>query len=182
MSCRSVRWIVPALAFAIVPCWAASGRVTDPAGKPLVGAKACFVANNKEGKCALTDAQGHYSLPDDGGTKVRILAPGFLARTVAAVDQESPIVLNPAAKLRARLVDAKTGKPIAKGELRVTYPSGAQTPIFPVNAAGLVAGGLPPGIAMVSATANGYRPGGGLTIELVAGQEASIEVKLQPEK
>jgi hypothetical protein len=169
------------VSLAAIPARAASGRVVDKAGKPVVDARACIMVAGAEGLCVQTDESGYFSLPNIRATDMRIVAAGFLPRTVAAVDQEAPIALDPAASLRARVLDAATGRPILKAEVRIAYASGVQKGPFPTNAAGVRVNALPPGEVVPSAKAAGYRDKSGTVVPLVAGKETVVELRLDRE-
>jgi hypothetical protein len=167
---------VPLLAAA--PVWAASGRVADREGRPIADARACIQVEKADGVCSTTDAGGWYKLPDTTLPAVRISAPGFLPRSVAAVDQEGVIVLEAAASLRARLLDATTGEPIADGTLRLASSTGRQIGPFPVNAKGLHVATLVPGRVVATGKADGYRDAVGEEVALVGGEETEIVLRL----
>src|SRR5262245_60666192 len=157
---------------------AVSGRVAGPDGKPFPGARACIQVQNGEGICATTDAEGWYRLPETTLPGVRITAAGYLPQSVAAVDQEGIIVLARAAALRARLLDAESGEPIAKGELILASPSGHKRGPFPINGAGLKVATLAPGRVIPRGSAPGYRDAVGQEVELRAGTETEIVLRL----
>jgi len=169
------------VSLAAIPARAAGGRVVDNAGKPVVDARACVMVAGVEGLCVQTDDNGFFSLPNTRATDMRIIAAGFLPRIVAAVDQEAPIALDPAASLRARVLDATTGRAIPKAEVRIAYASGAQKGPFPANAAGVRVNTLPPGEVVPSAKAPGYRDKSGSAVSLVAGKETVVELRLEHE-
>ena len=165
-------------ATAVAPAAATSGRVAGPDGKPLAGARACIQVEGGDGVCATTDGEGWYRLPDTHLPRVRISAPGYLPKSVAAVDQEGVIVLGRAAALRARLLDAESGTPIAKGELTLASPSGRKRGPFPVNKAGLKVATLAPGRVVPRGSAPGYRDAVGKEVDLRAGTETEIVLRL----
>jgi hypothetical protein len=172
--------LLPVLAavLAAAPAGATTGRVAGADGKPLAGARACIQVQGGEGICAQTDAEGWYRLPETSLPKVRITAAGYLPRTVAAVDQEGIIVLERAAALTARLLDADTGAPIPKGELTLDSPSGRKRGPFPVNAAGLKVATLAPGRVVPRGRAPGYRDAVGQEVDLRAGADTEIVLRL----
>ena len=170
--------VLAALAVPGAGVLAASGRVAGPDGKPLAGARACIQVQGGQGICSDTDAAGWYRLPETTLPKVRITALGYLPRNVAAVDQEGIIVLERAAALRARLLDAASGEPIAKGELMLASPSGRKRGPFPVNGAGLKVETLAPGRVVPTGSAPGYRDAVGEEVELRAGTETEIVLRL----
>ena len=175
---RGLPLILLTASLAAAPAGAASGRVAGPDGKPLAGARACIQVERGEGICSETDAEGWYRLPATKLPKVRIAAAGYLPRTVAAVDQAAIIVLERAASLRVRLLDAESGQPLPKGELMLVSPSGRKRGPFPVNAAGLKVATLAPGRVVPRGTAAGYHDAVGADVELRAGQEAEIVLRL----
>ncbi|HEX5042958.1 MAG TPA: carboxypeptidase-like regulatory domain-containing protein [Candidatus Polarisedimenticolaceae bacterium] len=160
------------------PAGAASGRVAGPDGKPLAGARACIQVQGGQGMCSDTDAEGWYRLPETSLSTVRITAAGYLPKSVAAVDQEGIVVLERAAALRARLLDAESGEPIARGELTLASPSGRKRGPFPVNGAGLRVATLAPGRVVPRGSAPGYRDAVGQEVELRAGTETEIVLRL----
>ena len=158
---------------------AASGRGAGPDGKPRAGARACIqLEGGGDGVCATTDGQGWYRLPDTHLPRVRITAPGYLPKSVAAVDQEGVLVLERAAAQRGRLLDAESGAPIPKGELTLASPSGRKRGPFPVNAAGLKVATLAPGRVVPRGSAPGYRDAVGKEVDLRAGTETEIVLRL----
>lgn len=167
-----------ATALSARPADATSGRVAGPDGKPFAGARACIQADGRDGICSLTDAQGWYRLPETKLPRVRITAAGYLPKSVAAVDQEGVVVLERAAALRARLLDADSGKPIPKGELTLASPSGRKRGPFPVNEAGLKVATLAPGRVVPRGSAPGYRDAVGQEVDLRAGTETEIVLRL----
>ena len=175
---RAILLLLAILASTASPAGATSGRVADPDGKPLPGARACIQVQGGEGICADTDAEGWYRLPETSLPKVRITAAGYLPQSVAAVDQEGIIVLARAAALRARLLDAESGASIAKGELTLASPSGHKRGPFPVNGAGLKVATLAPGRVIPRGSAPGYRDAVGQEVELRAGTETEIVLRL----
>ncbi len=158
-----------------------TGRVADVDGKPIAGARACLVQADAEELCVDADAQGHYELPSSAVSGIRITAWGFLPKVIAAADRDAPVVLERAAILRARLVDADTGKAIAKGDLRIAYASGTTKGPFPTNAAGVRVNALPPGEAVPMARAPRYREEKGPIVRLEAGHETEIVLRLHAE-
>ena len=175
---RAIVLVLTILASTASPAGATSGRVADPEGKPLPGARACIQVQGGEGICADTDAEGWYRLPETSLPKVRITAAGYLPKNVAAVDQEGVIVLERAAALRARLVDADTGQAIPKGQLTLASPSGRKRGPFPVNGAGLKVATLSPGPVIPRGSAPGYRDAVGQEVQLRAGTETEIVLRL----
>ncbi len=183
MSPRTIKLLaaVTALAASTLPAAAASGRVVDPEGAPLAGARACIlVGGDQDGVCVETNEAGSYQLMPTRLPSVRISAKGFLSVKVAAVDQAAPIVLRRAASLRVRLLDAATGAPIPKGEVFITYSTGARRGPLPSNAAGVRVHTLEPGQVVVTARAEGHREGKAAPIVLTGGHEAEVVVKLDP--
>jgi hypothetical protein len=169
----------------VTPASAVSGRVVDPEGKPVAGARACIMVGeawSAEGLCDETKAEGGYRLPTPRTPSLlRIVADGFLPSTVTADDRTEPIVLRRAASLLVRVLDAKTGQPIPKSEVHLVYANGEDKGPLPANRAGVLVNALPPGEAVLSAKAAGYAGGKGDTITLEAGRKTEVELKLEPE-
>ena len=159
--------------------YASSGYVVDPEGRPLKGARICYMLADAEGLCTETDARGYYAMPQSPLDTVRITATGYLSRFVAAAPQESAIQLERAASLLIKLVDAETGGAIASGELIVTYSRGDRRGPFPVNQAGVRVRGLRGGSVVLTASAAGYQDTRS-TLELAAGEQKSSTIELQP--
>lgn len=158
-----------------------TGQVVDPDGQPLKGGRACILLVGAEGLCTDTDDAGYYALPDTRASKVRITAPGFLPRDVAALDQPIAIVLDRAASLRVRLADLATGEPAGPGEVVVSYATGRQIGPFPIKRGDLTVKTLAPGRVLVRAEVEGYESGPGELIELPAGRMTEVVVRLSPE-
>jgi hypothetical protein len=160
---------------------AARGQVVDPEGNPVENARACFVLKKKEmTMCARTDERGFYELPPSHAMKIEVSARGFLPLTIAAVDQDAPVALSRAARLRVRIVDARTGEAIRQSEVALFYPSGAGKGPVPANASGVILGTLPPGEVVVVARAIGYREGRSDAIALEGGTVSEAVLELEP--
>ena len=71
------------------------------------------------------------------------------------------------------------GEPIARGELTLASPSGRKTGPFPVNAAGLKVATVAPGRVVPTGRAPGYRDAVGDEVELLAGKETEIVLRLR---
>lgn len=168
-----------ALLLVPVPARAASGKVVDEQGKPLSGAKACYMLGSTEALCVDADAQGSWSLPESRVSSVRVSAKGYMPKLVPAGENNATVVLERAASLKVRLVDAATGAPIAHGTVWLTYASGSRKGPFPINAAGVEIATLPVGEATPSATSDGYTELKGKTLELEAGARAEIVLELR---
>lgn len=169
---------VAALAAAEPSVWAASGRVLDTNGNPMPGAQACVVVGGKLEGCATTDEAGFYRVPAGQQLSVRVWAPGFLPVLVAAVDQESPVVLRRAAKLLVRVVDADTGAKLSGGSVAVIDLSGRQKGGFPFNKAGVSIADLEPGQVLVVASLDGY-DGPGERVDLEGAQQTEVTLRLR---
>lgn len=180
-----VRRVGPGLLLASGMVWAAfaqvdiTGRVVDGDGKPVEGARACLMVAGAEGLCDATDGDGFYGLPSSEVASVRIVARGYLPRSVAAVSQESPVVLEKAASLRVRLLDKSTKKGLS-GEVVLAYTSGRKLGPFPTNAAGVSLPTLPQGETIPTGRAEGYFDLTGPPVTLVAGSEKAIVLELEP--
>lgn len=158
----------------------ATGTVVDPDGRPIAGAEVClWTPVENTGFCGKTDARGYYRLLDSSAPAVRIVASGYLPETVAAVPQESPVVLRRGAALRVQVVDARDGTPVAEGKIRIVYLSGKELPRFPFNAAGMRLATVEPGSAVITAEAEGYVAADPIPITLVAGRETESVVRLR---
>ena len=178
---RILRGVLVLGALAVTPAAAVTGRVVDGQGRPLAGARACLVQEGNDLLCTVTDEQGAYVLPASTHVPaVRITLEGHLPARVAAVDQESPVVLAPAASFHARLVDAATGEPV-KGELVLADLSGRRRGPFPVSQGGLRVRTIEPGRVVPTGRAAGYRDGTAAAVDLVAGATAEITVRLARE-
>jgi hypothetical protein len=170
--------------FAAAPALAAaSGHVVDPDGNPVVGGRACVMMGQEkavEGLCVGTDESGFYRLPASGDATVRIVAEGFLPMRVAGVEQETPIVLKRAASIMVHVLDAATGSPIEKAEVRLVLATGEQMGPFPSNRGGVRIAKLPPGDLIAKAKAEGYQEKDGNPVTLVAGRQSEVELRLTP--
>ncbi len=186
MRARGSDFAVAALAIVCctAPAGAATGRVQDSEGKPIVGARACLMIGDHgemEGLCDETSGEGTYKLPTPRTPSlIRIAAEGYLPSTVTAADRTEPIVLNRAASLRVRVVDARTGEPIPKSEIHLVYVNGDDKGTLPANRAGVRVKALVPGEAVLSAKAPGYAERKGATIKLEGGRQTEIELRLEP--
>ena len=90
------------------------------------------------------------------------------------------MMLHRAASFWVKLIDAGTGAPIPRGEVTVALPSGALKGPFPTNMVGLRVATFVPGPARFGARAEGYLELRGVEIDLPAGVETLIELKLDP--
>lgn len=167
--------------FAALPAVAASGRVQDPAGHPIRGARACvMLAPDATGLCVETDDNGLFTLPGAQGTAVRILAEGFLSVDVGAVDHTTPIRLERAAAFEIRVVDDVDGTAVASASLWVVSPNGQRRGPVDLGASGwLRMKTFPPGTYRVLAVAPGYLDGVGDDLRLQAGQTTSAVIRLR---
>lgn len=163
-----------------LPATALSGKVVDVDGKPIASANACLIVDGVPGFCSTTDENGEFDLVDTDVIRMRISARDFQPKYLPAVTQEEPIVLRRAAWIHVRLVDSASGEPVATGKITLTYPSGLQKGPFPVNRLGVRVGQLPAGEVVVSVEADGYRPADGPSAKLVAGEESTVTVQLEP--
>ena len=159
---------------------ATDGTVVDSVGRPVVGAQACYVAGNADLYCSVTDDRGNFSLPDSEQDSLRVLAEGYMPKTVVASTLVAPIVLLRSPTLIVRLVDGE-GERLNEGEVSVVYSTGQSRGPFPVNASGVrIRRVLPPGEARVVARAEGFRQEKPEPVELEAGKTSEVEIRLVP--
>lgn len=129
---------IAALVFGGLPVGGATGRLVDPEGNPVAGARIRYVAaGTGETFCDRTAADRRCVLPGGSLPSLRISAKGFFVRSVPADDRVEPIVL-------ARLVDARDGRALDGGEVHVAYAWGEERGPYPANAAGVEIGSLAP--------------------------------------
>ena len=160
------------------PAAASTGQVVDTDGKPVAGAKVCWlVGPNAEGICGETDEEGRYRLPESSLRSIRISAPGHFPRVVDGKPRRLPVRLAPASSFRARLLDAATGEGIEEGTLVVETQDGRQRE-FPTRSGWLTVSTFPLGEAIFSARAEGYGGGGTKKLVLLAGEQAEIVIRL----
>jgi Carboxypeptidase regulatory-like domain len=99
---------------AIEPLLAVSGRVVDPAGKPIPG---CAIGDSRG---PFSDASGNFSAAlahENGTATLRLRAPGFAQvirelQVSAGAVTELRVPLQPLPPLRGRIVDAR-GEPVS---------------------------------------------------------------------
>jgi hypothetical protein len=160
--------------------WAVTGSVVDPKNKPIPGARVCYYASEAELLCATTDESGWFELPDSRLDTLRYFAEGYLPKLLPAVERDKPVVLGRAATLRARVYDAKSGQPVAAGEVEVVYPTGQSPGPFPFNPNGVRVQTLRPGTVRLVARAVSYAPMEPVSLELIAGKENEVRLELVP--
>jgi len=157
---------------------AVEGTVLDENQKPIEGARVCYFVDKVELFCSLSDANGRYELPSSEVDTIRAHAKGYNPKIFSAAAQHRPVTLQRAPALRVRLVD-RTGKPLPKGELLISYPSGKELGPFPVNRAGLqIRRGLNPGEIRVIGMADGFRRSDPVAVTLEAGEEAVVTIEM----
>jgi hypothetical protein len=157
----------------------ASGRVIRESGAPVIGADVCEMADQNPEVCVRTDENGAYRIDSTTKPKLFIRARGFVSTTVDAAPLTEPVKLQAAATILVTVVDAKTGAPLPKGSVMIDIPSGYRVGTeAPFNKAGVRISTLAPGLVFVRANAPGYAPGGPLPVELVAGSEKAVTVKM----
>lgn len=182
MSLASRLGLIPVLVlFGAFPAAAASGRVVDERGQPVVGANACLMQEGAEIQCVVTDSMGRYSLLPTTHPSIRVRASGYMPVTVANVDQESPIVLPLGAAIRVRILDAATGAPPRKrGTMALVFPDGRTADDFPLTEAGeIVIRPVRSGDVRVRIRIEGFDDGGGIETRLEAGKEREVVVKVR---
>jgi hypothetical protein len=163
---------------------AVTGQLVDADGRPIADASVCRAELSFEQHCVSPDREGRFELPDRSGSDLRIVAKDHLAKVVEGVGDLGRIVLERAPVLSVRLVDASTGEAIAKGEVVVVVARDGENDErgpFPANAAGVkIQRLLPAGAVRVLGRAVGYRESEPQAVELVAGKESSIVLRLEP--
>ena len=98
----------------------AHGTVADEQGKPVVGAKiyvlsAKFIANETEQPIAISDADGRFSLPQNGSYHDTIIAENAdrtLIGSCETKDKKFHIVMKPSRTITGRVLDGN-GEPVA---------------------------------------------------------------------
>ncbi len=161
----------------------ASGRVVDPEGRPIAGAEVCAVlAGGAPGLCGRSREDGSYDLPANATGEVRIVVRGYLPRTIAAVAQGQPIVLERAAALRIRIVDRVTGKPAETAQVEIVYADGRKLGAFPANASGLSLPTLPVGAARVVVRGPGFKEARSEVVQLQGGRATEVVVSIDSGK
>jgi hypothetical protein len=163
------------------PAFALSGVVTDEFGAPIERARACYFVDYLEDLCSLTDADGLFELPDSQLDTIRIVAEGYVPRKLPAVEPDGPITLERAAAILVRLVEAATGEGIADGKVEIVQASG-RLRSFPANRAGVRVRTYEPGLVTVTGRAEGYLAGKPQQVELKAGKESEVEIRLRREE
>jgi hypothetical protein len=156
------------------------GLVLDAEQQPIAGAAVCSLvpSTDTEGFCVYTDDKGSYVLPGTSIVRLRVRAEGYYPRIVAAEDRLKPVVMQKGAQILVHVQDS-TGEPISDASVYVLTPDGRQRGRGYTNAAGVRIGPLPAGEMMIKATADGYLPGTSRVVRLVAGEETTIDVRLQ---
>lgn len=160
------------------PAFALTGTVINEQGEPIEGARVCYFVDFIETLCSLTADSGYFELPDSELDTMRIVAAGYLPQSLPAVEQEAPIALKVAASIVVRLVDDETGAGIAEGKVEIVHASG-QVRRFPSNRAGVRVRTYEPGLVTVTGRAEGYRPVKPRHVELVAGEESTVEIRME---
>lgn len=166
---------------ASAPALALTGTVVDGQGDPIEGARVCYFVDSIEELCSLTDDAGFFEVPDSRLDTIRIVAAGHLPRTLPAVEQDAPIVMEAAAAILVRLIDAGTGGPIERGRVEILHSSG-KLRRFPCNRAGVRVRTYEPGLVNVTGLAEGYRTVQQQRVELEAGKEAEVEIRMEREE
>jgi len=163
-----------------VPALALTGTVTDEAGEPVEGARVCYFVDRVETLCTSTTDAGFFELPDSELDTIRIVATDHLPLTLPAVEQDGPIVLKAAASILVRVVDAETGEGISDGRVEILHASG-RVRRFPANRSGVRVRSYEPGLVTVTARAEGYLAGEPRQVELEAGGETEVVIRLARE-
>jgi hypothetical protein len=112
------------------------GRIVDPQGKPIAGASLIIPSIGKHKGVFLrrwSDNEGRFEWDSAPAERVEysVGAEGYVPRFVslAASNVEAIVVLEPAVDVRLRVVDAKTGEPIARFNVQIDAPN-ATGPAF----------------------------------------------------
>jgi len=159
----------------------ASGQVVGEDGAPVAGAEVCaFDAAGLNLGCVHTDAKGYYRMENPQVPNLLVQASGFKAISVLAAPVNTPVVLRRAVGLRVTVVDAASGQPIPKGTVSFHLPSGRNigSPV-PFNRAGVKLSNMSMGETLIRASADGYDPGDPVVVDLKAGVENAVVVKLK---
>lgn len=147
-----------------------------------MGARICYVSGSVELLCSGADGEGRFEMLDSSVDTVRVVADGFLPRTLPAATAAGPIALEPAPTLWVRLVDASSGQPLREGQVSVVYSTGRSLGPFPVNAAGVrIRRLLRPGEARILARVDGFSQHAPSAVLLEPGKEATVTIELRPE-
>jgi hypothetical protein len=159
---------------------AATGRIVGPDGAPVAGAQVCETFEGSAERCVTADSQGVYRLESPLRASLLVRARGFLAKTIDAAPLSAPVELQRSATLLVLAVDADTGLPLSSGRVMIDSPSGRRLGDFvPFNESGVRISTLPPGAVFVRAAADGYQPGGPVSVDLVSGVERSLKVPMK---
>ena len=130
--------------------------------------------------CTLTDESGRFELPNSN-RQIRLLGAGFLPKFVPGRGHHV-IELERSPTLRVRLIDARSGEPIDKGEVFVVYASAAKKGPFPTNRAGVrVTRVLKPGDVRVLGRAEGFEESQPRAVTLKPGEETEVVLELTPQ-
>jgi hypothetical protein len=159
---------------------AATGRILTTEGAPIAGAEVCeFTKDDATPYCVSVDTNGAYRIEKPKRLVLVARAKGFVPITIEAVPLAAPVVLARAATLKVSVVDAKSGVPLSAGKVTINRPNGHRIGEFVrFNKAGVRISSLTPGPVFVQAEADGYAPGGPVTIELVSGEERAVTVRM----
>lgn len=160
---------------------AATGRVLDPDGHPIVGAEACtFNSEGVQTACVKVDAAGYYRMQEPTRRTVLVRASGFVPVEAEAIEQPAPITLARAATLLVKVVDAATGKPVPSGKVILNYSSGQRVgSTVPFNKNGVRITTLLPGEILARAEAAGYEPGGPEPVKAEGGVEKTVTIGMR---
>src|SRR5258708_36357905 len=78
---------------------AATGRILDPDGAPIVGAEICEWVEGGTAHCVTTDAHGDYLMEKTSRPWLLVRAPGFVGMLLDPVPLNAPLKLARAAAL-----------------------------------------------------------------------------------
>ena len=164
-----------------LPAAMLTGTVVDAEDKPIKAARVCYMVGGAELLCAETDENGLFELQQSQFDRIRIAAPGYLPRVVAAVNQAVPIALDDAAALQIRLKNGSTGEFLVGGEVFLIFPSGRRKGPFP-HERSLLIRTLPPGKYRLLAKLEGYTQRKSQAVTLEARKQRAVEIALSPDE
>lgn len=155
---------------------ALEGVVRDNEGKPIKGARACFLFGDSEGFCAVSDEKGLFQLPESRLDRYRVTAEGYIPRIVLAKDHQEVLVLDRGSVLLIRIAGSAGAEAPETAEVFLVFPNGQRQGPFPGTPAGLELKPLPPGSYGVVVRAEGYSQDRGVSVILEPGSRHEVSV------